>query len=219
MASRNGATVLAPIDVAPAHARDREPLVRRARLLAWLGIGWHGIEAAVAIAAGLAAGSIALIGFGADSIVESIAGVVLVWRLAVARVASEWAERRAQRLIALSFFLIAVYVAVEALRTLATASHPDASWVGIGLSVVTLLTMPPLAAAKARIGRRLGSSATHSEGRQNMLCAYLSAGLLIGLGSNAVFGLWWADPVAALLIAAVAVREGAESWRGDMCCD
>jgi divalent metal cation (Fe/Co/Zn/Cd) transporter len=193
--------------------------MRRARLLAWLGIGWHAVEAGVAISAGVVAGSIALVGFGADSVVESIAGFVLVWRLAPVRAASEAAERRAQRLIALSFFLIAGYIAVEAARTLATASHPDASWVGIGLSAVTLLTMPPLAAAKARVGRRLGSSATHSEGRQNMLCAYLSGALLVGLGANAVLGLWWADPVTALLIAAVALREGREAWRGDACCD
>jgi divalent metal cation (Fe/Co/Zn/Cd) transporter len=220
VASADGATTALPLaEAGPRRDAEREGLVRRARLLAWLGIGWHAVEAGVAISAGVVAGSIALVGFGADSVVESIAGFVLVWRLAPVRAASEAAERRAQRLIALSFFLIAGYIAVEAARTLATASHPDASWVGIGLSAVTLLIMPPLAAAKARVGRRLGSSATHSEGRQNMLCAYLSGALLVGLGANAVLGLWWADPVTALLIAAVAVREGREAWRGDACCD
>jgi divalent metal cation (Fe/Co/Zn/Cd) transporter len=201
----------------PPKAAEREKLVRQAKLLAWLGIGWHGVEAAVAVGAGLAAGSIALIGFGADSFIESIAGIVLLWRFAASRVYSEDAERRAQKLIGLSFYLIAAYVGFEAIRTLLAAERPDASWVGIGLSVVTLLTMPPLAIAKARIGERLGSSATKSEGQQNMLCAYLSAALLVGLGANALFGLWWADPVTALVIAGVAVKEGRESWRGETC--
>jgi divalent metal cation (Fe/Co/Zn/Cd) transporter len=196
---------------------ERKTLVRRARLLAWAGVAWHVIEAAVAIAAGIAASSIALIGFGADSMVESAAGFVLLWRLASSRATSEHAERRAQKLIAGSFFLIAAYVGVEAVRSLVGGHEPDASAVGIGLAVVTLLAMPPLARAKARVGERLGSSATKSEGRQNMLCAYLSAGLLVGLTANAVLGWWWADPVTALAIAAVAVREGRESWRGEAC--
>jgi divalent metal cation (Fe/Co/Zn/Cd) transporter len=197
----------------------RPVLVRRARLLARLGVAWHALEAAVAVAAGVAAGSIALVGFGADSLVEAVAGIVLMWRLAPARAASEAAERRAQRLIGLSFYAIAVYVAVEAARTLIAADHPDTSWVGIGLAAVTVVVMPPLAAAKARVGEQLGSSATKSEGRQNMLCAYLSVALLVGLGANALAGLWWADPVAALAIAAVAIREGREAWRGEACCD
>jgi divalent metal cation (Fe/Co/Zn/Cd) transporter len=109
-------------------------------------------------------------------------------------------------------------VGFEAVRSLLFGDHPEASWVGIGLSVVTLLTMPPLAIAKGRIADKLGSSATKSEGQQNMLCAYLSAALLVGLGANALFGLWWADPVTALLIAGVAVKEGRETWRGESCC-
>jgi divalent metal cation (Fe/Co/Zn/Cd) transporter len=204
---------------APLAAAARERLVHRARLLAWLGIAWHGIEAAVAIGAGLAASSIALIGFGADSVVESVAGFVLLWRFGGARSSSHTAEARAQRLIGATFFLIAAYVAVEAVRALAMAREPEVSWVGIGLAAVTLGTMPPLARAKARVADRLGSSATRSEGRQNMLCAYLSAGLLVGLGANAVLGWWWADPVAALGIAALAVNEGREAWRGNACCD
>jgi divalent metal cation (Fe/Co/Zn/Cd) transporter len=121
-------------------------------------------------------------------------------------------------LIGVSFYVLAVYIAVEAVRTLAGGHHPDVSYVGIGLAAVTLVTMPPLALAKARVGERLGSSATKSEGRQNMVCAYLSAALLVGLGANAVAGWWWADPVTAFVIAAVAVREGREAWRGDACC-
>ena len=196
----------------------REVLVRRARLLARLGIAWHGLEAAVAIAAGIAAGSIALVGFGADSLVEGVAGFVLLWRFAGARAGSEAAERRAQKLIGASFYLIAAYVGIEAIRSLTGGHEPDASAVGIGLAAVTLVTMPPLAIAKARIGERLGSSATKSEGRQNLLCAYLSAALLVGLSANALLGWWWADPATALLIAAVAVREGRESWRGESSC-
>jgi len=186
---------------------DRDRWIRRARLLAWLGVGWHAVEATVAIGAGVVAGSIALIGFGADSLIESGAGFVVLWRFAVSRAASEDAEKRAQRLIAASFYLLAAYVGVEAVRSLIGGHEPHVSWVGIGLAVVTLLTMPPLAMAKAHVAERLGSSATKSESRQTVLCAYLSAALLVGLGANAAFGWWWADPVTALLIAAVAVNE------------
>jgi divalent metal cation (Fe/Co/Zn/Cd) transporter len=202
----------------PPKSRERQQLVRRAKMLAWAGIGWHGIEAAVAIGAGIVAGSIALVGFGADSLIESVAGLILIWRFAASRVASEDAERRAQKLIAISFYVIAAYVGFEAVRSLILGDRPEASWAGIGLSAVTLLTMPPLAIAKGRIGEKLGSSATKSEGQQNMLCAYLSAALLVGLGANALFGLWWADPVTALVIAGVAMTEGRESWRGESCC-
>ena len=168
--------------------------------------------------AGAVAGSVALIGFGADSLVESAAGFVVLWRFAGRRAASDKAERRAQQWIGASFYVIAFYVGIEAVRALLGGDHPEVSYVGIGLSVVTLLTMPPLAIAKARVGEALGSAATKAEGRQNMLCAYLSGALLIGLGSNAVLGWWWADPVTALVIAGVAVREGRDAWRGDSCC-
>jgi divalent metal cation (Fe/Co/Zn/Cd) transporter len=196
----------------------REWLVVRARLLAWVGIGWHALEAAVAVGAGIAAGSIALIGFGADSVIESIAGFVLIWRFGASRHASAAAEQRAYRLIGVSFWVIAGYVAVEAARQLAGGTHPETSWIGIGLALVTLVTMPPLARAKAKVAKALGSAATKAEGRQNMLCAYLSAGLVVGLGANALLGWWWADPATALLIAGVAVREGREAWRGEACC-
>ena len=202
----------------PPKSSERDHLVKRAKFLAWLGVGWHGIEAAIAIGAGIVAGSIALIGFGADSLIESVAGFVLLWRFGASRASSESAERRAQKLIALSFYLLAAYVGFESVRSLLTGDRPDVSWVGIGLSIVTLISMPPLAIAKAHLGEKLGSSATKSEGQQNMLCAYLSAALLVGLGANALFGLWWADPITALIIAGVAVKEGRESWRGESCC-
>jgi divalent metal cation (Fe/Co/Zn/Cd) transporter len=213
---------LATLEVLPQTAvpvAERRRLVSRARRLAWLGVAWHAVEMTVAIAAGLAAGSIALVGFGADSLVEAAAGLTVIWRFSGDQPAAEAPERRAQRLIGASFFAVGAYVTVEAVRTLAGASHPEASWVGIALAMVTLGTMPPLAGAKAQVGERLGSSATKSEGRQNLLCAYLSAGLIVGLGANALLGWWWADPVAALLIAVLAVREGREAWRGEACCE
>jgi divalent metal cation (Fe/Co/Zn/Cd) transporter len=198
---------------------ERGRLVRRAKLLAWSGIAWHFVEFAIAIGAGIAASSIALIGFGADSLIESVAGFVVVWRFAASRSGSEAAERRAQQLIAVSFFVLAAYVAVESIRTLVAADHPQASWIGIALAAVTAPTMPLLALAKRRVGNQLGSAATVQEGVQNMVCAYLSVALLVGLLANAVLGWWWADPAAALVIAAVALREGRESWRGEGCCD
>ena len=196
---------------------ERARWVRRAKLLAWLGVSWHGIEAAVAIIVGMVAGSIALVGFGADSVVEAIAGFIVIWRFAASRASSEEAEQRAQKLIGLSFFLIAMYVGIEAVRDLISGEIPAASWVGIGLAGFTSVTMPLLAKAKATVGERLGSSATKSEGQQNMLCAYLSVALLVGLGANALLGWWWADPVTALAIAGVAIKEGWESWHGDSC--
>jgi divalent metal cation (Fe/Co/Zn/Cd) transporter len=211
--------VLPPVSVIAAGpaGEERASLVRRTRWLARLGLGWHLVEAAVAIAAGVVAGSVALVGFGADSLIELVAGVVVLWLMAGARSSSPTAERLAQRLIAASFVALALYVGIESVRDLVGGHHPDASWIGIGLSVVTLATMPPLAAAKRRVGQRLGSSATISESRQTMLCAYLSAALLVGLLSNAALGWWWADPLVALGIAAVALREARDAWRGDAC--
>jgi len=143
----------------------------------------------------------------------------VIWLFTGRRLHSDTAERRAQQLIAASFFVLAAYVGVEAIRTLVQGDHPEASWVGIGLAAVTAPTMPLLALAKRRVGSKLGSSATVKEGAQNMVCAYLSAALLVGLLANALAGWWWADPAAALVIAAVAVKEGRESWRGEGCCD
>jgi divalent metal cation (Fe/Co/Zn/Cd) transporter len=208
--------IVAPARLAP---DERTRLERRARLLAWGGITWHFVEFAIALFAGIAAGSIALIGFGADSLVEAMAGFVVVWLFTGQRVGSANAERRAQQLIAASFFALAAYVGVEAIRTLVAGDHPEVSWLGVGLAAFTAPTMPLLARLKRRVGQTLNSSATVKEGAQNMVCAYLSVGLLGGLLLNALAGWWWADPAAALLIAAVAVREGRESWRGAGCCD
>jgi divalent metal cation (Fe/Co/Zn/Cd) transporter len=201
----------------PPSAHERAGLERRARTLAWAGNGWHLVEFAVAVGAGVAAGSIALVGFGVDSLIEGFAGLVIVWRYTGARLRSDASERRAQVLIAASYAVLAAYVSIESVRDLATGHHAAVSWVGIGLAAVTAPTMPLLARAKRKVGRRLGSSATVSEAQQNMICAYLSIALLAGLLANALAGWWWADPAAALVIAGVAAREGREAWRGEAC--
>jgi divalent metal cation (Fe/Co/Zn/Cd) transporter len=196
---------------------ERAALERRAKQLAWTGNAWHVVEFAIAVGAGIAASSVALIGFGIDSVIEALAGGVIVWLFSNGRGSSHTAERRAQQLIAASYAVLVAYIAVEASRDLASSHHPQASWIGIGLAAFTAPTMPLLARAKRNVGRKLSSSATVSEAGQNMICAYLSIALLIGLLANALAGWWWADPVAALVIAAVAGWEGIESWRGERC--
>jgi divalent metal cation (Fe/Co/Zn/Cd) transporter len=208
-----------PRPQAPLSADERTRLEQRARWLAWGGNAWHLIEFAIAVGAGIAAGSVALVAFGVDSLIEVAAGLTIVWRFSGSRLGSATSERRAQQIIAFSYFLLAAYVAVESLRDLAGGQEPGVSWVGIGLAAVTAPTMPLLARAKRKVGHALGSAATVGEGGQNMICAYLSVALLVGLLANALVGWWWADPAAALVIGAVAAREGVESWRGDVCCD
>jgi divalent metal cation (Fe/Co/Zn/Cd) transporter len=196
---------------------ERGRLERRARLLAWGGNAWHFVEFAIAVGAGVAAGSVALIGFGIDSLIESLAAFIIVWLFTGGRGSSGAAELRAQRLVAASYFLLVAYIGIEATRDLVSGRHPKASWVGIGLAAVTAPTMPFLARAKRNVGRKLNSSATVSEASQNMICAYLSVALLAGLLLNALFGWWWADPAAALVIGGVAAREGREALRGEAC--
>ena len=193
-------------------------LARRARLLSWVSLVLIGAEGAVAIGAGIAAGSIALIGFGIDSVIEGLASLVIVWRFSGSRLLSGTSERRAQRLVALQFFVLAPYVAFESLRTLIAGDQPDVSWLGIGLACVSLVVMPTLGVMKQRLSVQLGSAATRGEGRQNMLCGYLAGALLVGLLGNALVGAWWLDPAVGLLIAAVAVSEGRAAWRGEICC-
>ena len=199
--------------------RDRyQTLAGRVRLLSWLSLAWMTIEGAVAIGAGIVAGSIALVGFGLDSAIEGFASVIIIWRFTGQRVFSHAAEERAQRLVAVQFFLLAPYVGVESVRVLVRGDHAQASWVGVALAVASVVLMPMLGVAKQRLADQLGSAATAGEGRQNMLCAYLAGALLLGLLGNALFGAWWLDPAVGLLIAGVAVREGAEAWRGEGCC-
>lgn len=193
-------------------------LARRVKLLSWLSLVWMTIEGVVAIAAGIVASSIALIGFGLDSAIEGLASVIIIWRFTGARVFSHAAEERAQKLVAAQFFLLAPYVTYESVRTLVGAEHPQVSWVGIALAVGSVILMPMLGIAKQRLANRMGSAATAGEGRQNMLCAYLAGALLVGLLGNALIGAWWLDPAVGLLIAGVAVKEGVEAWRGEGCC-
>ncbi|MGH7125359.1 MAG: cation transporter [Stellaceae bacterium] len=171
----------------------------------------------IAAGAGVAAGSVALIGFGIDSAIEALAAGVIVWLFSGGRGSSHAAERRAQQLIAASYAILVAYIGVEAIRDLAGSHHPGVSWVGIGLAAFTAPTMPLLARPKRKVGRKLNSSATVSEAGQNMICAYLSVALLAGLLANALAGWWWADPAAALVIAALAGKAGIDSWRGDRC--
>jgi divalent metal cation (Fe/Co/Zn/Cd) transporter len=199
--------------------RDRyEALAARAKLLSWLSLAWMTVEGAVAVAAGIAAGSIALVGFGLDSAIEGFASVIIIWRFTGERVFSHAAEERAQRLVAVQFFLLAPYVGFESVRALADGEHAETTWLGIAVAIGSVVLMPALAIAKQRLADQLGSAATAGEGRQNMLCAYLAGALLLGLLGNALLGAWWLDPVVGLLIAAVAVKEGREAWRGEGCC-
>ncbi|MEA2178254.1 MAG: hypothetical protein QOG77_1551 [Solirubrobacteraceae bacterium] len=197
---------------------ERDRLIRRAKALSWLSLAWMTVEGAVAITAALIAGSVALLGFGLDSVIEGVASVVIIWRFTGARRLSQAAEERAQKLVAVQFFLLAPYVAQDAIRALAAGEHPDTSWLGIGLAISSILIMPWLGRAKQRIGAALGSGATHGEGTQNLLCAYLAAGVLVGLVANAALGWWWLDPLVALGIAGIAVKEGVQTWRGEGCC-
>jgi len=195
-----------------------EQLARRARLLSWLSLAWMTVEGAVAISAGLVASSIALVGFGLDSAIEGFASLVIVWRFTGSRMFSAVAETRAQKLVAIQFFLLAPYVGVESVRALIGGERPDETLVGIALAASSVVLMPLLGIAKQRIADEIGSAATKGEGRQNMLCAYLAAALLVGLIGNAAAGAWWLDPAVGLLIAGVAVKEGLEAWRGEGCC-
>jgi divalent metal cation (Fe/Co/Zn/Cd) transporter len=190
---------------------------RQARLLSWLSLGYMSAEGAIAIIAAVIAGSVALLGFGLDSAIEGLASVIIVWRFTGTRTLSETAEARAQKAVAVTFFLLAPYIAYEAAATLIGRHHAETSWPGIGLSIASLIVMPALGVAKRRLGARLGSAATAGEGTQNLLCAYLAAAVLAGLLANTVLGWWWLDPVVALGIAGLAVREGIESWHGEEC--
>jgi divalent metal cation (Fe/Co/Zn/Cd) transporter len=192
-------------------------LARLARLLSWLTLAWMGVEGGVAIGAAIAAGSVALLGFGLDSGIEGMASVIVIWRFTGTRLASATSERRAQQLVAVSFFLLAPYIAIEAIRALAAGDRPETSIIGLVLTAGTAIFEPALGVAKRRIGLRLGSSATAGEGTQNLLCAYLAMAVFAGLAANTLFGAWWLDGVVALGIAGWAVIEGRRAWAGKTC--
>ena len=204
-------------------ATDDQPETRAADAargcrLEYFTLGWNVVEAAVAIGAGVVAGSIALVGFGADSVIESLSGAVLLWRLQ-SHEADEKRERQALKLVGGTFLVLAVYVAFEAGRDLLRRESPETSLVGIGLAVASLIIMPLLARAKRRVAARLESRALVADSRQTDLCAWLSAILLGGLGLNALWGWWWADPVAALVMVPIIAREGWLALRGETCAD
>ena len=194
---------------------ERARLGRRAQLLAGASVSYNLIEAAIAIAAGSAAGSIALVGFGLDSIVEVSSGLVILWQFR--HHLPESRERRALKLIALSFFGLAAFVTFESVRDLLTGTDPAHSTVGIVLASVSLVVMPFLSWAQRRTGQGLHSGSVVADSKQTLMCTYLSAVLLAGLVLNSTLGWGWADPLAALVIAGVAVKEGREAWRGDAC--
>ncbi len=200
-------------------SREWHRNARRARLLSWFSLVWMTIEGVVGVVTGVAAGSIALQAFGISSAVEGLASVIVIWRFTGSRTLSETSERRAQKAVAISFWLLVPYVAADAFYKLLVNAEAETSYLGIGLTVSSLIVMPLLGRAKLKLGSRLDSAATAGEGTQNILCAYLAGAVLIGLLGNTVFGLWWLDPVAAFVVAALAVKEGRESWRGEGCCD
>jgi len=197
-------------------ARRRAVLTRRVRLLVAATITYNVIEAVVALSAGAIASSTALIGFGLDSVIEVASATAVAWQFSGAD--PEARERTALRVIALSFFALAAYVTVESVRALAGVAEASPSTVGIVLAAVSLAVMPVLSYAQRRAGRELGSRSAVADSHQTLLCTYLSAVLLVGLVLNGLFGWSWADPLAALVIAAVAVKEGRDAWRGQHCC-
>jgi divalent metal cation (Fe/Co/Zn/Cd) transporter len=206
---------VATTPVAPSPAR-RAVLARRVRLLVAATISYNVIESVIAITAGTIASSTALIGFGLDSVIEVSSAAAVAWQFTGAD--QKRRERTALRIIAVSFLALAGYVTVESVRALAGTERAGHSAVGLALAAVSLVVMPLLSAAQRRAGRELGSRSAVADSKQTLLCTYLSGVLLAGLAVNTLFGWWWADPVAALVIAAVAVREGREAWRGDTCC-
>jgi divalent metal cation (Fe/Co/Zn/Cd) transporter len=205
------------IGAGPPPTADWLRLARLARTLSWITLAWMGIEGGVAIAAALIAGSTALLGFGLDSGIEAIASIIVIWRLTGTRLASPAAERRAQKLVAVSFYLLAPYIAAEALRALASSDRAETSIAGLILTAGTAIFEPALGLAKRRIGARLGSAATAGEGTQNLLCAYLAVAVFAGLAANTLLGAWWLDGAVALGIAGWAVIEGRRAWTGAIC--
>lgn len=191
---------------------------RRARQLSWFSLVWMGAEGTIGVVTGILAGSIALTAFGIQSFIEGFASLVIVWLFTGARVHSETAEGRAQKFVAVQFFLLVPFVGYEAISKLVTGERADTTWLGIALVASSVIVMPLLGIAKRRLADTLGSVATRGEGTQNLLCAYLGAAVLIGLLGNTLLGWWWLDPIAALVVAAVSIREGLESWRGEGCC-
>jgi divalent metal cation (Fe/Co/Zn/Cd) transporter len=211
---------MADADIATSLTERRQTqLVRRVRWLVAATISYNAIEAIVAITAGVAASSTALIGFGLDSVIEVSSAIAVAWQFAARDHATREArERQALRVIAISFFALATYVTIDATRALLGATKPDESLPGIMIAAVSVVIMPVLSLTQRRTGRQLGSASAVADSKQTLICTYLSAVLLVGLVLNATLGWTWADPAVALIIAALAVKEGRDAWRGDNCC-
>ncbi|WP_329457274.1 hypothetical protein [Streptomyces sp. NBC_01497] len=205
---------------APEPVRDAVWLrdARLARVLAWASLIWMTLEGALGLVAGIRAGSIGLVGWALSSVVEGLASVIVVWRFTGARVHSAHAEATARRAVAVSFWLLAPYVGVRSFVDLVGGSHSSTSSLGIALTLSSVVLMPALGGAKRRLGARLDSGATAGEGAQNLLCAYLAAGVLVGLLADTALGWWWVDPLAGLAVAGMALRDGRRAWRGEDCC-
>ena len=202
------------------HESARAPVVRRGRQLEYFTIGWNSLEAIAALVAGLFAGSIALVGFGFDSLIEVSSGAAIIWRLSMdSPEQRERAEALTLKLVGASFLLLAAYVAFDAIKALVAREPPQASFYGIAIAALSLVVMPLLARAKRRVATSLDSRAMRADSRQTDLCAYLSAILLGGLALNALFGWWWADPLAALIMIPIIAKEGIEALRGETCCN
>lgn len=204
---------------------DRTAHLKKASRLEYLTVGWNVVEGVIAVSAALAAGSVALLGFGLDSFVESTSGLILLWRLSKERRSTdacaediERLDRRAHRLVGVTLFLLGAYIAIDSAMALWNGERPEVSIVGLGLVSVSIVVMRWLARAKAQAARELGSRALEADSFQTLACWWLSIVTLVGLGLNAALGWWWADPVAALGVAALVVREGREAWRGEACC-
>ncbi|WP_259315347.1 cation transporter [Capillimicrobium parvum] len=202
-----------------ARTADWQRAARLAVALSWLSLVYMAIEGGVGVWQGATAGSVALVGWGLASFIEGLASAVIVWRFTGSRRLSETAEHRAQRLVAIQFFILAPYVLFESIKTLIEGGHPDITVIGMALTATSVVLMPLLGRAKHRLAERLGSTATAGEGTQNVLCGVQAAAVLAGLAANAAVGAWWLDPLIGLFIAFVAVKEGREAWRGETCCD
>ena len=195
---------------------NRALLVRRGRRLEYFTLGYNFLEGLISIGAGVSAGSVALVGFGVDSFIESLSGSILLWRLQAGD-KGEAREQLALRLVGISFLLLASYVAFDAAKSLLNREPPETSYLGIGITVLSLFLMPILARAKRQVGTELNSRAMQADAKQTDICVYLSYILLVGLGLNALFGWWWADPTAALVMVPIIAREGFEALRGEAC--
>jgi divalent metal cation (Fe/Co/Zn/Cd) transporter len=204
---------------APIRDAEWQRAARMAVLLSWASLFYMAVEGGVGVWQGVTAGSIALVGWGLASFIEGIASAVIVWRFTGSRRLSDTAEQRAQKLVAIQFFILAPYVLIESTRTLVEGGHADVTVIGMALTASSVVLMPLLGKAKHRLAERLGSTATAGEGTQNILCGVQASAVLVGLVANAAVGAWWLDPLIGLFIAFVALKEGREAWRGGSCAD